>query len=169
MKSILTVLLTLTFNVGIAQDVIIGETSKEELNNTEYADWYQKGYSDYDLNKDELKKLKKLFRKNDYQIEVYFGSWCIDSKREVPKLVKLLDLSGFNFENLSLVGVGRDKVVPGASEEELKKLNITNVPTIIIKENDKELNRFVEFPQETLEADLIKILSKQDYKHSYQF
>jgi hypothetical protein len=45
-----------------------------------------------------------------------------------------------------------------------------NVPTIIVlDENGKELNRYVEFAQESLEEDLLKILSRQSYKHVYDF
>jgi thiol-disulfide isomerase/thioredoxin len=98
------------------------------------------------------------------------GTWCEDSQREFPVFIKLLDQIEFNFNNLTLVGVDEDKIVPNLSEKEREKLNVFNVPTIIVYDkNGKEVNRFVEFPQQTLEEDLLKIFSGEDYKHVYDF
>jgi thiol:disulfide interchange protein len=71
---------------------------------------------------------------------------------------------------LRLVAVDSNKVVTSLSEVERKSLNIINVPTIIVyDDNGDELNRYVEFAQESLEEDLLKILSREDYKHIYDF
>jgi thiol-disulfide isomerase/thioredoxin len=113
--------------------------------------------------------LKRIFKKNDFKVEVYFGTWCSDSQREIPKVIKLLKEAKFDMNALTLIGVGRDKIVPDVSEEERKTLNITNVPTIVIYENGNEINRFVEYAQETLAEDLLMIFSQKPYKHSYQF
>ena len=48
-----------------------------------------------------------------------------------------------------------------------KDLDIFNIPTYIFKKNGKEINRIVEFPVETLEKDVLKILSGQEYKNIY--
>ena len=45
--------------------------------------------------------------------------------------------------------------------------NITNTPTIIFNKEDIEINRIVEFPMESLEDDILKILNDEDYKHVY--
>jgi thiol-disulfide isomerase/thioredoxin len=96
--------------------------------------------------------------------------WCSDSQREVPYLYKILDKVNFDRDDVSLVGVDEDKIVPGISDEKRQDLNIINVPTIIVLDNEgKEINRIVEFPQETLEEDFYKIISGQDYKHVYDF
>ncbi len=49
---------------------------------------------------------------------------------------------------------------------ELNK-NITNTPTIIFNLDNIEVNRIVEFPKESLEIDILKILNDEDYKHVY--
>jgi hypothetical protein len=49
-----------------------------------------------------------------------------------------------------------------------KDLNIEYVPTLLFYKDDKELGRYVELAQETLEKDMIAILSGEEYKHSYQ-
>jgi thioredoxin 1 len=40
---------------------------------------------------------------------VLFGTWCHDSVREVPRLLKLLDVSGVKLKSLSLHGVNYNK------------------------------------------------------------
>lgn len=166
-----TFLVAFIFLVSIqsfAQDsMIVGETSKEELMNNTNFEWFDTNYNNFKTDSELIKKIKRLLNKNKYSIEVYFGTWCSDSQREVPEFIKILDESKFNYKKLKLIGVPESKEVPGVSEEKSKELNITNVPTIIVYENGKEVNRYVEYARETLEKDLIKILSKEPYKHSY--
>ena len=45
--------------------------------------------------------------------------------------------------------------------------SITNTPTIIFNLDNIEVNRIVEFPMESLESDILKILNDEDYKHVY--
>ena len=92
------------------------------------------------------------------------GTWCSDSKRETPKLYKLLEESGYNMANLEVISVDRKKVTPNNLQE---GYDIIKVPTIIFSKNGKEVNRFVEYAQETLAEDILKIVSGQPYKHSY--
>ena len=156
-------------NYSVAQDAdIIGNTDKEQILKTAHESWFTDNYSSYNANPKSVERLTYLFKTNDFKVEVYFGTWCSDSQREIPKLYKLLEESGFDFKNFKLIGVNEYKELPNATPEEEEILNITNVPTIIVYENGKEINRFVEYAQESLEKDLIKIFSKKPYKHSYQ-
>lgn len=160
----------LLFNFSNAQqEHIIGETNKKAILKSTHNSWYSDNYESFKPNSENIQRLNQLLNNNDFKIAVYFGSWCSDSQRELPRLIKLLEYTKFDFNNLKLVGVGRDKIVPNATDEMRKELDITNVPTIIVYQDGKEINRFVEYAQESLEKDLIKILSKADYKHSYQF
>ncbi len=150
--------------------LILGEFKLEELKATNNKKWFNSGYKNYNPKPEVLEKIKSEINKNNFHISVYMGTWCEDSQREFPGLIKLLDQTNFNYKNLTLVGVDKDKIVPNVSEEEREKLNVFNVPTIIVYDNNgNEINRFVEFPQETLEEDLLKILSDEDYKHVYDF
>jgi thiol-disulfide isomerase/thioredoxin len=150
--------------------LMLDEFSLKELKATKNAVWFKATYEEYHPNPETIRKLSAEMKKENFHIEVYMGTWCPDSQREFPHLIKLLDQINFELNNLKVVGVDRDKVVPNLSEAERKSLNIINVPTIIIYDHSsKELNRFVEFAQESLEEDLLKILSKQDYKHVYDF
>lgn len=157
------------FSNGNSQNMdIIGNTNKEEILDSKHQSWFEDNYKAYKPKPESIEELKRLFEKENFQVDVYFGTWCSDSQREVPRLVKLLEMSGFVFNKFSLIGVGRNKKVPNVSSEQSKTLNITNVPTIIVYQNGQEINRFIEFAQESLEQDMIKIFSNEAYKHSYQ-
>ena len=92
------------------------------------------------------------------------GTWCEDSQNQVPKFYKILNDIHFPEDKVTLITMLRDKTTPEAFE---KNLYITNVPTFIFFENDKELNRIVESPVENLEKDMFTILSKKPYRHIY--
>ena len=92
------------------------------------------------------------------------GTWCGDSKRETPHLYKVLEMADFNFKNLDLVTVNRSKRTPDNLQE---GLNIIKVPTFIFYKKGKEIGRYVEYARESLEQDILKIVSGKPYKHSY--
>jgi thiol-disulfide isomerase/thioredoxin len=98
------------------------------------------------------------------EILTFLGTWCEDSKREVPKFVKILESAGYPVEEVRVVSMTREKNTPQNYEE---GLDITNVPTFIFYKDGKELNRIVEFPIEDLESDMLKILRGEPYKHAY--
>ena len=168
MKNIFVFIFTLSLvSFTTAQDNIIGNTSKDEILKSKHSSWFNKVYKAYTPDTKIVKELTHVFENENFQVDVYFGTWCSDSKREVPKLIKLLELSQFNSKNLDLIGVDRDKVIPEMSEEKRKELNVFNVPTIIVYQNGEEINRFVEYAQESLAQDMLKIFSKKPYKNSY--
>ena len=151
-------------------ELMLGEFDLEDLKATKNKAWFSTTYEEFTPAPEVVKTIKSELKNDEFNISIYMGTWCKDSRREFPHLIKLLEQADFDFQDLKIVGVARDKVVPKASEEERKQLNITNVPTIIVYDKDgQELNRFVEFAQETLEKDLLKIISGKDYKHVYDF
>ena len=92
------------------------------------------------------------------------GSWCGDSKRETPRFYKLLDETGFNQNDFELITVDRSKKTPDNLQE---GVDIIRVPTFIFYKDGEEIGRYVEYPRETLEKDILKIITGQPYKHSY--
>ena len=46
-------------------------------------------------------------------------------------------------------------------------LKIIRVPTFIFYKDEEEIGRYVEYPRESMEKDILKILTRQPYKHSY--
>ena len=86
-----------------------------------------------------------------------FGTWCHDSKREVPRMLRILDSAGVGTEQISLIGVDINKAEPKGRE---KLYNLRNTPTLILLKNGKEVGRIIERPNVSLEADLIGLTTR---------
>ncbi len=92
-------------------------------------------------------------------LTVYFGVWCHDSIREVPQLMQLLD--EINNPNISyqLISLDKNKQEP---QGRAKANGILYTPTIVVYQNQKELGRIIEKPEQDLATDLIRMLEKQE-------
>jgi len=87
---------------------------------------------------------------------IVLGTWCSDSQRQVPRFYKVLDQAGVDETDITLIGVDEMKKSP---DGEIDDLNIEHVPTFIFSENNKEIGRITELPSDTLENDMVIILS----------
>ncbi|SDR72944.1 TlpA family protein disulfide reductase [Christiangramia echinicola] len=150
-------------STNFQDDMLLGEFHKEDLQQKPFSSWFKPRYSDFSPQTEAMETIKENIE--DYEIKVLMGTWCGDSKREIPKLLKILDNSDFNYKNIEMIAVDYNKTTPSKIEEEL---NVHRVPTIIFYKDGKEANRFVEYTQEeTLEEDIAKIVSGETYKNSY--
>ena len=76
-----------------------------------------------------------LFDLEDISVVIMFGTWCHDSKREVPKMLRILDSAGVGIEQISLIGVDTNKAEPKGRE---KLYNLRNTPTLILLKNTQK-------------------------------
>src|SRR5712692_4544676 len=86
---------------------------------------------------------------------VVLGTWCSDSKREVPRFFKIIDSLHVPKEHVQLYAVDRTKQHPEGIPQQY---NIKKVPTFIMLHNGTEAGRIVESPKTTIEQDLFEIL-----------
>ncbi len=89
---------------------------------------------------------------------IVLGTWCGDSKLQVPRFLKLMDVLQVNEDDITFI------CVDGAKKAEnglIDNLSITNVPTFIVYQKNKELGRIIESPETSLENDLLLILEKK--------
>ena len=142
--------------------MLLGKANRKGLQMNPFKDWFNAGYSDYKIDSETLEQLKPLIK--DLDITVFMGTWCEDSQRETPHFYKILDDAGFSESRLTLITVSDEKTTPQGFEN---GKNITNVPTFIFYKNEKELGRIVEYPIESLENDMLAIVSGKEYKHAY--
>jgi thiol-disulfide isomerase/thioredoxin len=167
---VLGFLLTLLHHPLTAQQVtpdLLGVCSLAQLEKEPYADWYQPNFKGYLPNDQVISDLKKA-NPSQYTLKIFFGSWCGDTKRELPRMAKILERLSFPSKNLVLIGVDNStEEYKQSPQREEAGLNIYRVPTFIIYKNNKEVGRIVEYPTETLERDLLKIFSKQEYTPNY--
>ena len=92
------------------------------------------------------------------------GTWCKDSRREVPRIYRILDAVGFYEPRLTLINLDREKSSPGKEESDL---NIHHVPTVILYNNGNEIGRIIEYPVQSLEEDMVAILNGKNYTPNY--
>lgn len=142
--------------------MLLGKANREGLQMDAFKGWFHPGYEDYNVDSETLEKLKPHLK--EVSITIFMGTWCEDSQRETPHFYKILDEAGFGESKLTMITVSEEKTTPQGFEE---GKNITNVPTIIFYKNEKELDRIVEYPIESLEKDMFAILSGKEYKHAY--
>lgn len=96
------------------------------------------------------------------------GTWCGDSKREVPRILKMLDCCGFKERDVNLIMVSnKDSLYKKSPQHEEAGKNIVRVPTIIIEQKGLEVGRIVEFPKISLEKDMLAILRNENYQPNY--
>ncbi|QOD60172.1 thioredoxin family protein [Polaribacter haliotis] len=141
---------------------LIGFANKESFMQAPYNSWFTQKFDNYTPDEATIEALKKELK--GYKIKGFMGTWCGDSKRETPHFYKILEQANFNFKNLDLVTVNRSKKTPDNLQE---GLDIKRVPTFIFYKDGKEVGRYVEYARESLEKDILKIVSRQPYKHSY--
>jgi thiol-disulfide isomerase/thioredoxin len=145
-----------------ADGYLTGIANKETFQDEAFKGWFDSRYNEYTTDKETIGKLKTALE--GYTIVGFMGSWCGDSKRETPRFYKLLDETGFNQNDFELITVDRSKKTPDNLQE---GLNIIRVPTFIFYKDGEEVGRYVEYPRETLEKDVLKIVTGKPYKHSY--
>ncbi|MFV0530800.1 MAG: thioredoxin [Flavobacteriales bacterium] len=153
-------------NVNITGDLKIKDLQKRPS----FSEWYMTEYNNYVVNipKTQKRWLKNLFINRSVQI--FMGTWCEDSKREVPRFMKIMDYLDIPKSKIQLIGINDQK--HAFSGQDFGK-RIQYVPTFIFYHNEfadetpTEIGRIVERPVETLEKDLLKILSGDAYVPNY--
>ena len=165
MRNYFLALLLLIFNScneSLNYNLKDGEVDKDYLFNSKNTKWFPKNYDSY---KSDIFLSENNFENLDnFIIELYMGVTCHDSEREIPRLIKILDEINFPDNQLNIFLLKRDKTSDYGYE---KDKNITNTPTIIFYKDSIEINRIVEFPIETLERDIYKIINEIEYKNAY--
>ncbi|MHB1685938.1 MAG: thioredoxin family protein [Ignavibacteriaceae bacterium] len=144
---------TLITDILSGRPMLLGVCNREALRDTNFSWWYESEYDLYNIDSSSLEKLSG--KMNDIKITVVMGTWCSDSRREVPRFFKILDYLKYPSDSVTIIMVGRDKKGKSSEADNLK---IEKVPTIIFYRNDKELGRIIESPTVTLEKDMLKII-----------
>ncbi len=125
--------------------------------------WFQKNYKAYKVDRESLLHLDSTI--NNLAFTIVMGTWCPDSRREVPRFYKILDVLGVTEDQITLINVDRSKHTPNGDEI---GLDIHHVPTFIIYRDGGEIGRIVESPWRTLENDLGLILNGEPPTPRYE-
>ncbi len=143
------------YNEPLGRHILIDLCTRDSVANfPDMRERYDAEYSAYLPDSLVLSGLQS--RLNDTHITLVMGTWCGDSKSQVPRFFKILDLLGFDEKRLTIICVDGSKK---ASSGLLNNLDIKRVPTFIIYDDTKkELGRIVETPHVTLEKDLLNLV-----------
>lgn len=171
LRNVLVSLSLLSFTVpALADDpppMLLGTVDVAALQAEPFGEWFQSGYDDYTPDAKTLDALKQQGADGRH-LTIFFGTWCGDSRREVPRLMRLLDVAGWPEDQRRLVAVDRsDDWHKRSPDGEEQGYEVYRVPTIVIEQNDQERGRIVEHPVLSLERDLLSILHQDGYQPSY--
>lgn len=136
--------------------MLVGLCDRTAFQDTSFAWWFNSEYDNYELDRETLSKIKI---DSEFQsITIVMGTWCSDSRREVPRFYKILDSLNFPSAKVKLIMVDRKKEASGI---DISSLKMELVPTMIFYNDGLEVGRIIETPKETLEKDLEGIFVKK--------
>jgi thiol-disulfide isomerase/thioredoxin len=109
-------------------------------NNEALKTWYGTNQASYKPDAAVLAAMEAA--KGKVQFVVFGGTWCEDTQFILPRFFKLQEQAGIADNSISFYGVDRAKKTLGNLNDAFK---ITNVPTIIVMKDGKEVGRVVEY------------------------
>jgi hypothetical protein len=137
------------------KSMLIGKCRISDFSDTAFAPWWSGGFNSYKPDTIAADSLRELIK--DAAITAVMATWCGDSRREVPRFFRIIDLIGYPSEKINIICVDRKKKGAGS---EADNLNIERVPTFIFYREGVEAGRIIESPEASLEKDMIAILRK---------
>ena len=131
-----------------------------------YASWFHKNYTAIEAPSNIPKWVEKL---EETSVEIYMGAWCGDSKKWVPRFLKLWDayeLDRSKPQFIALYNTDEKHKQEPNGEEKGKKIH--RVPTFIFKRDGAEFARIVESPRNVLKTDLQQIALRVSSEPNYR-
>lgn len=142
--------------------LLLGKISVRQLEQAPFSAWYSNGYAAYAPDAAVTDSFIPLVK--NYRFEIFLGTWCGDSKREVPRLMKVLDDLHVSHSNITIIALGNgDTLYKQSPAHEERGKAIYRVPHLNIYRNGKETGRITETPVKSWEHDLLAILSGRPY------
>lgn len=118
--------------------MLLGEITQEKLLSTQGL--FEQGYQLHQVSNDDSKLVAHW--PDDVHIDIYIGTWCYDSQREVPKLLK--DIEKNKSISYRIIALDEEKKDP----QGLALLNhVSATPTVVVFRQNKEISRIIEKPQ----------------------
>ena len=156
MKKIILLFLCIIFFLSISVYgtlELLGPLSKEEVLEN-FPDW-QVEVASYVPNLEVVEKLQSI--PSEIKIEIFLGTWCPDTKRNVSAYFKIMDMVDNSLFMTTYIGVPRDN---DSRKPFIEGKNIIKVPTFIVFIDNQEKGRIIENPVKSLEEDLLDIINK---------
>jgi thiol-disulfide isomerase/thioredoxin len=166
MKNILLYILTasLFFSCGTSRkmnrtaeyknsEILYGKINRIGLETDPFGNWYNSGYKNYRYGQVYVDELKGYVPKIS-KIVVILATWCPDTRRELPRVLRILDDMDYPSQKIEMYAVDREKKTDVKGFDTYK---FSRVPTVIFYDGDKEIGRIIEQPEMTLEEDMVSM------------
>ncbi|MEA1896382.1 MAG: thioredoxin family protein [Bacteroidota bacterium] len=144
------------FSEKTNSNILLGYCDRDGFAQGEFQTWFDMNYESYSPDQKALENLRNI-DKQKLTVKIVLGTWCPDSRREVPVFFRVADEIGIPDEKLSIICVNRMKEFPGT---DISHLDINFVPTFIFFRSGTEIGRIIESPAESIENDILKILAQ---------
>lgn len=131
--------------------VLLGKVSKKQLSNEQKFNWFLSGIKAYTPKKPVIDSLKSY---TDFSIVIVLGTWCSDTKEQLPKMIKVLEAINMSEKNLQLIAVGREKKV----KKKYARFQAESVPTFFVIRSNDIIGKIIEAPAKSMEEDLLAML-----------
>jgi len=136
------------------REMLYGAIDRKQLY-FDYPDWKQIE-ADYKPVSQIIEQIKDNI--TGVSIDIFLGTWCGDSKREVPAFFKIIDsVRVKNTLDIKVWAVDRKKTLDNGLAQ---KCNIEYVPTFVFYRSNREIGRIVEMPEGLLEEDILNIIQE---------
>lgn len=146
------------YDSAAQQKILIGDCNWDAFQKDAFSGWFNEAYDNYNPDARMMKRLSRMIKEKELSFKVYQGSWCPDSRRELPHLKKITD--GLKQDvNTEIISLNRAKRL---NKNALPDDDIELVPTIVVRIDGTEVGRIVESPDYSLEADIVKYLKAQE-------
>lgn len=140
----------------------VGPVERSHLREEPFDRWFDSGYEAYTPDAAAVSELGEAL--SSVRLEVYLGTWCGDSRREVPRLYRVVDEASFPEDRIEVHALSDHdrafKHTPGGKERERL---VHRTPTIILMKNGEEMGRIVQNPRSRIETDLLAIAKGDSY------
>ena len=145
------------FDEKAGDNILIGQINREGFKLVPFNEWFEEEFATYQVDDSTLTTMDKDNFMNNVKIMMVLGTWCGDSRREVPRFYKILESLEYDLDNMKVICVNTSKTAEGTNVDQL---DIQKVPTIIYYKDGIELGRLIESPQESLEKDMAGIVKQ---------
>ncbi len=134
-------------------EVLIGYCDRAGLQQGEFGEHFAGEYAAYNPEQEYIDNIRGLY--GNFDIVIVLGTWCSDSREQVPRFLKVLDEAGIQSDPVTLICVDGNKT---AGQLDIAHLGIELVPTFIFYRSGEEIGRIVETPATTLEQDMWEVI-----------